>query len=128
VTAAAIEAALGRLGLAGKATPVEGAGFPTWSLRLGSARVAVSAAGSMVAVSARVATGVRPEDAELFHELLAANARLSGASFGLDEDGSIAVWYTRPAHGLSDKVLAFMIGQVGDAADAWDEKLRARSG
>jgi hypothetical protein len=117
-----IEDLLKRTGIPG--TRAEGADFPTWTLRIGSATVAVQAAGEHLVVSANLAQIVS-DDAALYDQLLNANVRQRGAFFALDKRGVVSVCQMRSAHGVTEKVFRFLVGNVGRVADEWDDRLRA---
>lgn len=112
-SAAAIEEAFARLGLAGKATPIPSAPVPSWSLKVRAASVQISAGPELLAVGARRVTQASVEPAQL----LADNRKLNGAFYALNPKGEVVVNQLIPTASLVDDVLAFVIVNVGEAAE-----------
>jgi hypothetical protein len=119
-----VEDLLRRIGIEDQVSREAGAEFPTWTLTIGSATVAVQAAGEQVVVSSNLLE-LPGDDVGLFHSLLNANVHLHGAFFALDKRGLITVCQMRSAHGLTETVFRFLLGNVGSIADDWDDRLKA---
>lgn len=101
-----------------------------WTLQKGSATVQIVVSQEFVVATAKVAEGLPPafegKDREgFFRTLLEANVTLLGAFFTLEANGSIRINQVLPIGWLQDKELAFIVGNVAQRADEWDDKLAA---
>ena len=104
-----------------------------WTLQKGSATVQIVVSPEFVVATAKVADGVpaglTAERREaLYRALLEANVKLLGAFFTLESNGSIRINQVLPVDWLQDKELAFIVGNVAQRADEWDDKLIAMLG
>jgi hypothetical protein len=99
-----------------------------WTLKKGSATVQIVVSPEFVVATAKVAAmpddlpGARRE--EIYRALLEANVKLLGAFFTLEQGGAIRVNQVLPVDWLQDKELAFIVGNVAQRADEWDDRLR----
>ena len=121
--AVTIEKLFGELGVADKVTRVA----PNiWALQKGSAVVQVVAAPEFVVATSKLIDRLPEKNKEQFLAgLLQANQSMLGAFFTLENDGSVRVNQVLPIGWLQAAELGFVVGNVANQADAWDDKLRA---
>jgi hypothetical protein len=118
-----VEALLKELGIEDR---VKRVAENVWAIAKGSVLVQIVAAPEFVISTAKIAQHQPSANAEaLFRTLLTAQAQLLGAFFTLESDGSIRVNQILPADWLQSRELAFIVGNVGELADAWTGKLAA---
>jgi hypothetical protein len=118
-----VEALLHELGIENRVTRIA---ENVWTLQKGSATVQIVVAPEFVVATAKVAGDI-PAEAKgregFFRTLLEANVKLLGAFFTLEANGSIRINQVLPIGWLQDKELAFIVGNVAQRADEWDDKL-----
>jgi len=120
-----IEALFGELGIQDRVTRVSD---NVWSLQKGSATVQVVAAPEFVVATSKVCDKLPAQNREgFFRMLLSANVQLLGAFFTLEANESIRINQVLPVDWLQAKELAFIIGNVANKADEWDDRLKALS-
>ena len=120
-----VEALLHELGIENRVTRIAD---NVWTLQKGSATVQIVVAPEFVVATAKVADGPPASGAAregFFRTLLEANVKLLGAFFTLEANGSVRVNQVLPIGWLQDKELAFIVGNVAQRADEWDDKLAA---
>ena len=120
-----VEALLHELGIENRVTRMA---ENVWTLQKGSATVQIVVAPEFVVATARVAEALPAKAGEreaFFRTLLEANVKLLGAFFTLEANGSIRINQVLPIGLLQDKELAFIVGNVAQRADEWDDKLAA---
>jgi hypothetical protein len=118
-----VEALLHELGIENRVTRIA---ENVWTLQKGSATVQIVVAPEFVVATAKVADRAPAADREgFFRTLLEANVKLLGAFFTLEANGSIRINQVLPLSWLQDKELAFIVGNVAQRADEWDDKLAA---
>jgi hypothetical protein len=125
-----VEALLAELGIENRVTRIA---ENVWTLQKGSATVQIVVAPEFVVATARVVEALPPGDVfhdreRLFRTLLEANVKLLGAFFTLEANGSIRINQVLPIGWLQDQELAFIVGNVAQRADEWDDKLAAMLG
>jgi hypothetical protein len=120
--AAVVERLFAELGLLPRVTRVA----PTvWALAKGSAVVQVVAAPDFVVATAKICDRVPADGGERFlADLLRANQSMLGAFFTLENDGSVRVNQVMPIGWLQAEELAFVVGNVANQADVWDDRLK----
>jgi hypothetical protein len=122
---AVIEALFQELGIHDKVARVSD---NVWSLVKGSATVQIVAAPEFVVATSKVCDhlpGAGKDREGFFRLLLTANVQLLGAFFTLEANESVRINQVLPVDWLQAKELAFIIGNVANKADEWDDRLKA---
>jgi hypothetical protein len=97
-----------------------------FGIKKGSATVLTTATDKAVVVMSKLFESVPPKNSEaFFRKLLELNLQLGGAYFVVDKKGAVALQMARPVDGLDTREFAYMLGWVAEAADTWDDKLKA---
>ena len=120
-----VEELLSELGLLDKVTRVAD---NVWTLPKGSALVQIVAAQEFVVATAKLVDEIprKEKDREkFFRMLLEENVQLLGAFFTLEQNESVRINQVLPTDWLQAKELAFILGNVAQQSDEWDDKLRA---
>jgi hypothetical protein len=125
---ARIQGMLQRLGLIGPGVVEKVAdNLPMWSFKKGSATVYITAGVDTVIVSSKILERAPPGDVELLRRLLQVNVFMKGAFFAVEDNRAVFLYQIYPTDGLEDEVLGFVVANVAEHADRFDDIIQGRA-